>query len=67
MIAALVAFAIVLVVDIWRGHLYRTRSRQTLQTLHERGMHEAATIARRILQPNEFPTVEQLAMMKRDG
>ena len=55
--------AMPMVVDVIRMR----RSRRTVQRLHELGMHDAATIARRILLPTELPTFEQLELMKRDG
>jgi hypothetical protein len=56
-----------LILYIAREWLYRRSAGDLVNDLHERGMHDAATLTRRKMLPGELPTWEQLEMMKRDG
>jgi hypothetical protein len=65
-----VAFAILFALQLVNLVLRRrelNRMGRLVHELHGRGMHDAATIARRTLLPNELPTWEQIELMKRDG
>jgi Flp pilus assembly secretin CpaC len=43
------------------------KMRNVVNDLHQRGLHQAATLTRGALLPNDLPSFEQIELMRRDS